>query len=411
MASFAEIKAEVKRRALRNESGSEYDTAIANAVNSSLFRTARDAKWKVLRRESTFDTEIGASGNSATVSNGSSTIGIVGVELGTDNNAIPGQILTLGNSNLNYRIEAITDVLGSSIIVIDKAYDGNTGTVSWTLLPKEEYSLPIQASYQTFLWHEQFGYPHQLTYIPEQEFRSLSVDDTQQDIPTHYRMWGESMTVERQKTSGIIDIESSDAGDTAIDVTIFGNVGGYPDSETVTTDSNDGRTDVSTTKSFSKIDRVVKHSKTIGRINVKTNSGDHIISVIPAGNVTDGILYKRVQLWPLPNAVFPIHCVYYKEPFAMVNNNDVHELGEQFDEAIILLATAKLRYESSQKEGDRYISLWKDEVASLRRVNVDKMDWLPQLKKARESTRRDRLIHPSLSYRQLGGNFGPRGYR
>ena len=71
--------------------------------------------------------------------------------------------------------------------------------------------------------------------------------------------------------------------------------------------------------------------------------------------------------------------MYYKEPYKLVGDNDVHELGEEFDEAIILLSVAKIYFETNIKEGDRFYSMYEDEYKSLRRVNVDKIDWFPKL--------------------------------
>ena len=47
---------EIARRAVLNQSGTEFTTAIQNAVNLSMWRIARDAKWRTLRRSAAFNT-------------------------------------------------------------------------------------------------------------------------------------------------------------------------------------------------------------------------------------------------------------------------------------------------------------------------------------------------------------------
>ena len=90
----------------------------------------------------------------------------------------------------------------------------------------------------------------------------------------------------------------------------------------------------------------------------------------------------------------------------LVNDGDIQELGADFDEAIILLSVAKIRYENSQKEGDRWFALYKDELRSLKQKNGDKLDYVPDLRRPRRFGIGDRL-HPHLGFLQLGGNFGP----
>jgi hypothetical protein len=122
-------------------------------------------------------------------------------------------------------------------------------------------------------------------------------------------------------------------------------------------------------------------------------------------------MYKKIQLFPLPNAVFPIRVQYYKDVWRLVNDGDMHELGGEFDEAILLLATSKINYGQSKSEGDKYFALYKDEVKSLKRYNVDRnLDWLPRLKRPNEGRPNQSLIGRNLNLRQVGGNYGISGW-
>lgn len=409
--NFSKMQDEVKRRGVRDQSGTTFDTATKNAINASLLRTAREALWRVLRSSNTLETVTSVDGSASTVSvtNASKTVTISSETLITTNGVGVGRIVGLSGSNLTYRISAISESGGDTVITLDIAYDGTTAAnATYSILPQEEYNLPLRASHRLFMWHNDFGYPYKMNYITDQSFRDLGVDDTTEDTPTHYRMWGEDMVEEQPASASILTVSSSNSGDTSIPVTIFGAVAGYPDFETITTNSSNGTTTVNGAKQFSSVDRIVKNGDTDGPITVTSNSALVKVTVIPAGNATDGMLRRKIQLWPLPDRVFPIHAQYYREPLMLSGNNDVHEMGVEFDEAIILLAVAKIKYENSQKEGDRFVSLWKDEIRSLRRTNVDKIDWLPRLQRPNQGMRGDSLVHPHLGLRQLGGNYGKR---
>ncbi len=330
--TFSDLQAEVKRRATRDQSGTEYDTAVKNVINTSLFRLAREALWKNLRRATTI-----------------------------------------------------------------------TATAS-----TEETVLPPQVSDRFFLWHEDYGYPLVLDYIPEQKFLSFNVDRDTTGTPTGYRMWTTDMIKAQPSAASVVTISSSDSDDTNIDVTIFGVVSGYPDYETKTTHSDDGTTSVDGSKSFTSVDRIVKGSSSVGRITATSNSAAVTLAVLPVGDTTAGIIYRKVKFYPLASSSTTVNVYYYKDIYRLVNDGDVHELGQEFDEAIILLAVSKINYENNKEEGDKYFGLYKDEKRSLMKTNVDKIDWFPTLEK--QGRGRTPLVHPYLGYNQIGANYGPKVY-
>ncbi len=100
---------------------------------------------------------------------------------------------------------------------------------------------------------------------------------------------------------------------------------------------------------------------------------------------------------------------YYKDPWRLVNDGDVHELGDEFDQALIYLSIAILKYENNMDEGDKFAVLYKDELRVLRRTNVDKLDWLPRLLRPRDNIFPANLPGPHrfLAYQQVGADFGP----
>lgn len=413
MFTFRDLQSEVKRRAVKDEGGTQFDDAIKNVINTSIFRIGRECPWRVLRRKSYFNTETSyTTGTGAvTVTASSASFSVIGATFLTDNVKI-GRRIKFGTDSSYYTVRTFTSETDGTI---DRVYGGTTSTTtSYEILPTEEYNLPIQVNPQRdFLWHNAYGYPTMLEYVTEQDFRSYNVNDIQVAIPLCYRMWGQDMVINQPTDPSAMTVVSSDTADTSKRITIFGTVSGYPDSEVISTSPSSGTTSVTGTKLFSYVERVSKEASTIGRITIKSNLSSLItVAVIPAGDATAGILYSKCQLWPLPDAVYPINVNYYKDPWRLVNDGDVHEMGQEFDEAIILLSAAKIKYEGSMNEdGDKFFGLFTDEIKSLRRTNMDKIDWLPTLKKPRDSRTHSRIGGTGLSYGQIGPNYGPMSSR
>lgn len=410
MLTYGQLKSEVKRRSTKDQGGTTFDTAIANVINTSLFRLGRECAWRVLRRTTFFTTEAKYStGTGAvTVTAASLNFSVVGAAFLTEGIQV-GRRVKFGTDSGYYTIRTITSNTAGTL---DRVYGGTSSTTtSYEILPREEYNLPIQVNPQRdFLWHRAYGYPMQLEYVPDQDFRGYNVNDNTVAKPSSYRMWGQDMTLKQLTQASVIRVVSSSASDTSKNVTVFGIVSGYPDFEVIVVN---GTSAVSGSKSFSSIERVVKDATTIGRITVDANSGNDVVAVIPVGLTTLGIFYPKIQLWPLPDGIYPINVNYYKDPWALVGESDIHEMGQDFDEALILLATAKIKYESSMNEdGDKFVALYLDEVKSLRRTNVDKIDWYPVLKRPQDSRgNRNSRISRGLSYLQLGASYGPSSRR
>ena len=410
MLTFKDLQEEVLRRAARDQSGSEFTTAIKNAINSSLFRISREAPWRVMRRKTFFSTN----GNYDTGSgSGSFTADSTGVTIDqatfiTDGIKI-GRRIKLSDDSEYHTIRTITGETGCTISADYGGDDTTTGT--YEILGQEEYNLPIQAGHRMFMWHEAYGYPLMLEYITDQCFFGAGLYVTEESIPIAYRMWGEDMIENQVLEPSTLSISSSDSNDQNINVTVFGTVSGYPDYEIITTNASDGTTASAGSKTFSAVERVVKGGSTVGRITVTANSGNCTVATLPVGDTTGGILYKKIQLYPLPDEKYIINVQYYKDPFRLVNDDDIHEMGQEFDEAIILLSIAKIKYEDSQKEGSNFFALYKDEIRNLKKTNIDKIDWFPTLKRPNESVLSSSAVHPYLSYRQIGPHFGSRSRR
>lgn len=380
--TYSDLQIECLRRALRNQGGGQYTTAIANAINLSMWRVAREAKWRTLRRTATFNTVTTYSTGTghAALTHNSTSFTVTGATFLTDDIRV-GRYIKFDGSVIYFRIATIT---GETTGTLDQVWDGTTTTTAaYAISPQEEYILPIQIGHSAFLWHRKYGMPKQMKYIPAQDFYGAGVLDILTNIPVAYRMWGVGAVLEQVKAPSIMTISSSSSSDTSIAVTVFGTVSGYPDYEIITTNGSNGTTTVNGAKSFSAVERIVKNQNTIGRITVTSNSANVTVGVLPVGSTTTGPYYTAVQVYPLPNSVFPIYVYYYKLPYQLVNAGDVSELGEDFSEAIILLATSKLKAEQNQKDdAEGFFALYQDEIKSLKSTNVDKIDFRAILKRA-----------------------------
>ncbi len=402
------MQSEVKRRSTKNQGGTNFDAGIKIAINSAIFRLSREANWRSLRREGFFNTVTSYTTGTGTLSitNNTTNVSAPSATLLTDD-VSTGRWVKFSGSGIYYQIRSITS---NTAFTIDRVYSGTTSSsLSYEILPQEVYNLPVQCGHRMFLWHTAYGYPYQLDYVVEQDFYKSTVQRIYKAPPTHYHMWQGDMTIKQPKAASVVTISSSSASDTSVSTTVFGTVSGYPDSEIIVTNGSNGTTTASGSKLFTYIERFSKttSSTTIGRITATTDSANTTVAVIPAGNATTGIQYKKVMLWPLPTAVYPVNVLFYKDPYALVNAGDIHELGEEFDEAIILLATAKLKAEEEIVPGaTNFYQLYKDELIVLRRTNVDKIDWFPTLRgKTRNSNRRGDF--GGLSFSQVGPYFGP----
>ena len=505
--SFADLQTEVARRAILNQSGGEYTTAIQNAINLSMWRIARDAKWRTLRRFTSFNTVttyfngIGPTmtinamnqlnyANStvawptgqgpAACAFGSNVFTVTGATFISDGIQV-GRWIKFDGSVYYFKITSITSETTGTL---NQVYNGPTSTgLGYAIMPQEEYTLPIQVGHSCFLWHRKYGMPKIMTYVPAYDFYEAGVLDILTNIPVSYRMWGMSAAIQEPIAPSVMTISSSVSTDTNIAVTVFGTVNGYPDYEIITTNASNGTTAVAGAKAFSFIERIVKNQATAGRITVMSNisantysftvtgvtnapvvgdtysnnavtftityvritgqpgaltgtftmtgsgapsssgtltkvsspTGDTTISfsseiqqnvsvgVLPVGKTTTGPMYTKIQVYPLPNWIFPIYVNYYKLPYQLVNDGDVPELGEDFSEAIILLACAKLKAEQNlAQDAQNFMMMFKEEIQSLKQTNLDKIDFKAILKQPGGDS--NDQFTGGLRFQQIGGS-------
>ena len=67
---------------------------------------------------------------------------------------------------------------------------------------------------------------------------------------------------------------------------------------------------------------------------------------------------------------------------------------------------SKINMETNKDEGSDFFGLYKDEIRSLKKNNVDKIDWFPSLRG--QGSGSFPRVSRNLLYQQVGPHFGPR---
>jgi len=406
--AFKDLQDEVKRRALRNQAGTEYDEEIKNLINASLLRLSREAKWRCLRRKATFDTvssyTSGTGYMSVTQSSTSFTISDTAASFWQDKVEI-NRYIEFGTGDWYYKVTALNS---NTVGTLNIAYRGTTSTATtYEIFPQTIYNLPVQVDHRAFLWHEDYGYPYRMEFIPTRPFIDSNNNLVEKGTPQAYTMWGEDCVRAQVPTATPITVTLSSSTDSGVQVVISGRVAGYPLTETIGFGASG--TTTNSAYEFESVERISKDSGTTGTITFTSSQGGYTLAVLPAGDTTATLKYSKVEVFPMPNRVFPVNVYYYKDPYRLVNDDDVHEMGQEFDEAIIMLCVAKLKLQDSQPDGDRWYQMYNDEVRNLRKDNIDKIDWFPTLQRPYNSG--SPRVHKNLLYRQAGGYYGPSSRR
>lgn len=410
---FLDLQNEVKRRATRDQSGTQFTSGINTIINSSLYRVGREANWKQLRRKTSFasDLTIPASTTAlvTTATLNSTSFSGSGLLLLTNKVRI-GRRINITGSTQRYIITSITS---ENAFTTNLPWDGTsysgTGALQCTIYGREDYTLPMQAGRIGLIWHEAYGYPFMMRFLTDFDFFTSGIVIENNNRPVYWRQWGEDDALAQPLAPCVMKVSSSSPSDVGNNITVYGTVNGYPDQETIVAN---GTSTVSGAKSFTSVERVTKDdTTTVGQISVTANdAGSTIVAVIPVGNIQNRFSYKHIQVWPLPNSSFNFNVYYYKDPSTLVNNNDIHELGGQFDEAIILLAVSKIKTEQNLlPEGQAFFQMYMDELKNLKKYNADtNVNYAPALRRPKNAADlTGGQVARFLNYAQLGGSFGP----
>lgn len=407
--TFKEITDEVKRRATRNQGGSNFDVASDTLVNGSLTMIANEAHWRALRRKEKFSTVGENTTGTVTTVKDSTTWTLSSLNPLTAGIDVGRRVKITGTSSGSSKLFEIESMTATTLVTTE-AYDvtGASG-LSFKIMGQEVYNLPIQTSKVGMIWHEEFGYPFRLRYITDIEFFQRQLDFDNSDTPELYRMWGEDWVIDQPRAASVLTVSSSSSADQAKKITVFGTVSGYPDREEIITNASDGTTAVAGLKSFSKVERISKEASLTGRVTVTADSANTTVAVLPTGNTTAGILYKKISVYPPPTTANVFTVQFYKEPYRLTEDSDIHELGGDFDELLIELSVSKLQADQSKKDADTFFAYYSNQLKILRRKNADKLDYLPTRQRPYSTSKSFSGQHRYLGFNQLGSKYGPSG--
>lgn len=391
---------EIKIRIIQEQSGTNLDAPIKRWVNMSVQHIRTMENWKILRRKRTFTTEgdyttgtIDAITLADTTVNGTGTLWVT-------NDIRPGRRILINDDTQGRVITAIT---AEGALTISTGYGGSTdatGSLDYTILGTEEYSLPYDWGDLGFFWHEIYGYPFKLDQAGGREFYNANLSLDESDIPQLYRLHGEDGVLNQPSTASTITVVSSQAADTTQTVRISGLVSSYPDFEDF--DLN-GSTDVTGAKSFSRIDHIAifddatTPTPNTGRVTITSNTGAITNAVIPVNFINRSLSYNKVQLYPIPDDEYVINVECYDRLFDLVDNNDICPLGKEFDEAIILWACyIGRKYDQDALQAEQMRKDFDREISRLRAWNNKDNDYFKYFR-----SRDDSLVSNSFL------NFGP----
>lgn len=417
---FSEKQALVKKNIYKDQTGSEFDQVVKDLINIARLHISREARWRQNRLilEPAFSTVGDYSTGTATFTEDSATVTFTTSTLITQG-IEPGQRIKCTQSGGSSTVFQIKSVDSETQCTLVKPYDDDTvSDGTFTILGKERQTLPCYLSEISFVWHEEFGYPYVLDYIPEREFFWLASNRDTSDTPDSYYL-PDPFGVDRQPSaaSAISIISSSNAASdqssAGVKVVIEGIVSSVPDIEEITLN---GMTRVDGTKKFTHITRCYKTKTTTGRITVSdaipaAGSGS-TLTTIPSGLMYSEPIYNRIGLSPIPDSSnVPINIWGYRAPKRLYNNDDVSEWSNEFDMLEILYASFLGSISEHQSaEVNAFFNAYVYELAKLKKKNVDRINDLPRFMKhgvSQYRTRSRAFVHPRLAYSQFGPKFGP----
>lgn len=153
-----------------------------------------------------------------------------------------------------------------------------------------------------------------------------ALDDS--GTPYYFSIDGISWVYTQPSSASAITVVSSSASDTSQKVRLSGLVNSIEDTELL---SLNGTTEVTGTKSFSRLDQVAKDETTTGNITVK--AGATTLVTIPSFKLAKQ--YQTITLWTKPSSALNYIVRGYRRPRPMVNIQDYPDYPEMFHELVL----------------------------------------------------------------------------
>ena len=194
-----------------------------------------------------------------------------------------------------------------------------------------EYVLPYYIKQVLYVASDDSSNPRRIDEYQEKMYEDLIGKNTKRGYPDKY-IFREYVGISSQPSSATaIGVVSSDAADTTQQVRIEGIVDGVYDSETLTLN---GTTFVSGSKSFSRIDKIIKSAVTNGTVSVKKSDESETYETIPSPLLTPR--YTKIQFYPTPGQSENIKLKVQIYPFDLVADNDIPLLPLDYHYILVL---------------------------------------------------------------------------
>lgn len=195
-----------------------------------------------------------------------------------------------------------------------------------------QYGLPLYV--RTDLNFDDASNTRSLIEMSSAEYDKFIPGSTDTGAPTHYYKIGKFGVQTQPENAGAITVVSDLTSD---DGNRYVTVQGYDASGTLIREkvTLDGTTEVTTSASFTTVERVIKSVDSgysiTGNITV-TDADDNVLSIIPSWVQSPSYLW--VEFWPEPDATYTytLRAVAYKPD--LVNDDDWPEIDEDFHDLI-----------------------------------------------------------------------------
>ena len=211
----------------------------------------------------------------------------------------------------------------------------------------------------------------QIPPITKADYDGLYPGTTSSGDPSKYYLLGVYGANAQPSSASALEFKSDNSLDTGT-VRVTGFVGGVYSHETITLN---GATGVSTTKSYTSLERITKLQATTtvhtGTITATSNSAAVTVVVIPFH--MDSASHLWLEFHPNPSTVrtYTIRAEMNKPN--MINDADWPDIDEDFHDAILYLAAGEaLPAFGSEGLGSRMLEEGKDEIEALAGTRVSR---------------------------------------
>jgi hypothetical protein len=194
-----------------------------------------------------------------------------------------------------------------------------------TVASQENYNLDEEVGEIALL--RQRSTPVKLIQVPDEFFYKVlpNIEDLSTDTPRFYRLWEESGFSTNITTAETITVVSSSASDTSsFSVRVTGrDANGLIIQETITLNGLTGVAS-STTFQANGLISIAKSAATTGTITVTgTTSTTTMVRIAPTQIAPR---FKRISLYPIPNAAITLYLEYYEAFRELINDNDIPQM-------------------------------------------------------------------------------------